>query len=76
LTGLVTDVRTFRTFPKTINGTLEALPSTTSSLAVSDDITVQLIDSYTADVFLSQTTDLYLVSMSDIQDITPAFKVL
>lgn len=77
-TDLWTDVVTFRTFPKDINGTVAALPpweKTIDYSSTTNNIT-KILDAYVSDVFISQKTDLDLVSMSEVRGVTPAFAVL
>lgn len=40
------------------------------------DTVIQLIDIYIDDIFLNQQTDVEFVRMAEVQDVTPAFKVL
>ena len=76
--GVVSDVTSFRTFPKDIKGTVQVIPTLPDSppdTSATTDIS-KAIDSYVYDVFASQKIDLDLVGMSEVKDITPAFAVL
>lgn len=74
---LASDVKSFRSFPKDLNGTHKNVPTLAapSTSYITTDVGAS-IDSYMYDVFLSQKMDLDLVSMSEVKGVTPAFAVL
>lgn len=74
----VSDVSSFRTFPKTLDDTVKSapiLPIPSIETATTTNITT-IIDSYIYDVFASQQAASDSVAMTEVQDVTPAFAVL
>ena len=72
------DVNTFRTFPKNLKGTVQALPPSPNPVDYSSGTLniIKTLDAYVSDIFVSQKTDLDLVSLTEVRGVTPAFAVL
>ncbi|MCX6824489.1 MAG: hypothetical protein NT085_05190 [candidate division SR1 bacterium] len=73
---LANDVSTFRTFPPNIKGVTQALPTALTVPTQATDPIVTQIDTYVYDVLNNQQNAINLVSMSEVNGVTPAFKIL